>query len=355
MPRNDLEHLRVHRIGTLNKVANEHFREALSHFFRRYAYNEWYPLRRTSYKLTQPTAKSPCAKLGWLKFFKRRESRLSGNALRDVLFDAVETGDKEGFDRTCRGNRLRILSEFKAWLKAQEPDTLRADPKALARYGEGLIAVAEWFARNGAPQLQVAIEGQGRDNPILRWRDRFSEADRLKAQGRFSEAIEILDDLAKDMSKCRGSAVERHLVQIAPTAATSPSAWTGRAAGAANRSWLSGPSPYATRTLSQRLGGAPLVTRLRSTASHGSVMCLTLLLSFGFRKGSAIASGQRSIVPASKAFPGPSGQSTQIKRIPIRLAAVASTSTASESTRPSRLSDGESEWLPIPAWRTRWE
>jgi tetratricopeptide (TPR) repeat protein len=152
--------------------------------------------------------------LGWLKFFKGRESGLRGNALRDVLFDAFETGDKEGFDRTCRENRLRILSEFKAWLKAPAPETLRADPKALARYGEGLITVAEWFALNGAPQLQEAIEGQGRDNPILRWRDRFSEADKLKAQGRFSEAIEILKDLAKDMSKCRGSAVERYLPMV---------------------------------------------------------------------------------------------------------------------------------------------
>jgi hypothetical protein len=149
-----------------------------------------------------------------LNFFKRRESGLSGNVLRDVLFDAAETGDKEGFDRTCRVNRLRILSEFRTWLKAPEPEALRADPNALARYGQGLIVVAEWFARNGAPQLQKALEGQGRDNPILRWQNRFSEADKLKIQGRFTEAIEILKDLAEDMSKRRGSAVERYLPMV---------------------------------------------------------------------------------------------------------------------------------------------
>lgn len=42
--RADLERHKDYRIARLNKVANEHFREALAHFFRRYAYNEWYPL-----------------------------------------------------------------------------------------------------------------------------------------------------------------------------------------------------------------------------------------------------------------------------------------------------------------------
>jgi hypothetical protein len=50
LPRIDLENFRAHRVGTLNKVASEHFREALSHFFRRYAYNEWYPLTKDQFE-----------------------------------------------------------------------------------------------------------------------------------------------------------------------------------------------------------------------------------------------------------------------------------------------------------------
>lgn len=42
--RADLERYKDYRIARLNRVANEHFRETLAHFFRRYAYNEWYPL-----------------------------------------------------------------------------------------------------------------------------------------------------------------------------------------------------------------------------------------------------------------------------------------------------------------------
>lgn len=40
----DLKKLLRFRKGRLNDVADEHFRERLSEFFRRYPYDEWYPL-----------------------------------------------------------------------------------------------------------------------------------------------------------------------------------------------------------------------------------------------------------------------------------------------------------------------
>lgn len=33
----------------LNEVASDHFKEQLAHFFRRYAYNEWYPMDRDEF------------------------------------------------------------------------------------------------------------------------------------------------------------------------------------------------------------------------------------------------------------------------------------------------------------------
>ncbi len=42
--REDLERLKKLRIGRLNEIACQHFRETLSQFFRRYPYDEWYPL-----------------------------------------------------------------------------------------------------------------------------------------------------------------------------------------------------------------------------------------------------------------------------------------------------------------------
>ncbi len=44
VPRQDLEELRYLRRGRLNELAIAHFRERIAEFFRRYAYNEWYPL-----------------------------------------------------------------------------------------------------------------------------------------------------------------------------------------------------------------------------------------------------------------------------------------------------------------------
>lgn len=65
VPRNDLENLRNRRIGTLNKVANEHFREALSHFFRRYAYNEWYPLTKDQFEAYSNHSEEPLEPFPW--------------------------------------------------------------------------------------------------------------------------------------------------------------------------------------------------------------------------------------------------------------------------------------------------
>jgi hypothetical protein len=44
VPRIELEQFRAYRRGRLNPTADEHFRERLSEFFRRYPYDEWYPL-----------------------------------------------------------------------------------------------------------------------------------------------------------------------------------------------------------------------------------------------------------------------------------------------------------------------
>lgn len=44
VPRAQLETFRDLRKGRLNTLAYEHFRERIGEFFRRYAYDEWYPL-----------------------------------------------------------------------------------------------------------------------------------------------------------------------------------------------------------------------------------------------------------------------------------------------------------------------
>jgi hypothetical protein len=50
LPRAELEELRDLRKGRLNALADEHFRERIGEFFRRYAYDEWYPLDQEEMK-----------------------------------------------------------------------------------------------------------------------------------------------------------------------------------------------------------------------------------------------------------------------------------------------------------------
>ncbi len=50
VPREELETLRYLRKGRLNSLADEHFRERISEFFRRYPYDEWYPLNDNEMK-----------------------------------------------------------------------------------------------------------------------------------------------------------------------------------------------------------------------------------------------------------------------------------------------------------------
>lgn len=53
VPRVDLEALRHLRKGRLNEVAVAHFRERIAEFYRRYPYDEWYPLNKEEMKAYQ--------------------------------------------------------------------------------------------------------------------------------------------------------------------------------------------------------------------------------------------------------------------------------------------------------------
>lgn len=60
VPREDLESLRSLRKGRLSSIADEHFRERIAEFFRRYPYDEWYPLdekEMEAYNREYPDAK----------------------------------------------------------------------------------------------------------------------------------------------------------------------------------------------------------------------------------------------------------------------------------------------------------
>ena len=61
---NNLAHL---RLGRLNAVATEHFRERLSEYYRRYPYDEWYPLDKAEFEEYRRTKSEPIDPYPWQK------------------------------------------------------------------------------------------------------------------------------------------------------------------------------------------------------------------------------------------------------------------------------------------------
>lgn len=67
VPRSDLESMRDLRVGRLNDTALGHFRESLANFFRRYAYNEWYPLTKDELVEYSAAIEEPVPPFDWQK------------------------------------------------------------------------------------------------------------------------------------------------------------------------------------------------------------------------------------------------------------------------------------------------
>jgi hypothetical protein len=101
-----LERLLGFRKGRLNEVAKQHFRERLAEFFRRYPYDEWYPLTReelTEYQKNHPNAEPfPWQRKDWISQYGSAESSLDYLAERD---DAI-AGLKDTLSQ--------ILTEYEA-------------------------------------------------------------------------------------------------------------------------------------------------------------------------------------------------------------------------------------------------
>jgi hypothetical protein len=66
MPREYLQgNLAKLRLGRLKPIATEHFRERLAEYFRRYAYNEWYPLDKAEFEAYRGSRPEPIGPYPW--------------------------------------------------------------------------------------------------------------------------------------------------------------------------------------------------------------------------------------------------------------------------------------------------
>ncbi|MBL4702415.1 MAG: hypothetical protein JKX85_14290 [Phycisphaeraceae bacterium] len=65
LKRLEMERLISFRVGRLNNVADEHFRERLSEYFRRYPYDEWYPFDKDELEAYETKRNLKVKKFPW--------------------------------------------------------------------------------------------------------------------------------------------------------------------------------------------------------------------------------------------------------------------------------------------------
>ena len=132
--------------------------------------------------------------------------------LRDALFEAVAEENHPLFVKLCKNNRTLIFDHFQAWQKV--PETVRKSPAQIRWYGQGIRAVANYFAQRGEPGLLQRLTGLTDTNPMNRWRLDLTKAQALLAAQREDEAVRILEKLAQEVEHHQGSAVDEYAPKI---------------------------------------------------------------------------------------------------------------------------------------------
>ena len=129
-------------------------------------------------------------------------------SLRDLVFDAVESGDLAHVETLCREHQDAILDEFPRWQTV--PPEIRGVQKAMQRYANGLITTARMFAeRLGSPVLLAKLQGNPEDNPMVQWETELDRARNEMHGLRYPEATKRLEVLLAQTTSLEGTGPER--------------------------------------------------------------------------------------------------------------------------------------------------
>jgi tetratricopeptide (TPR) repeat protein len=145
--------------------------------------------------------------VGLFNRFKRQA--VSPIGLRERLLQAVQDKDWKTFLILCQQHREDIRHAFPLWQKATDVD--RDDPAAVNRYGEGMVAVAQWFEHVGDPSLLTLLTGNEADNDLFVWQKDLVAAKSLVDSGQLSEAIGLLQSTLGRTKELKGTAVDYYL------------------------------------------------------------------------------------------------------------------------------------------------
>lgn len=88
------------------------------------------------------------------------------------------------------------------------PAALRDDPLAVAEYVQTMAMLAEYFERNGHPELSQLLFNSP-DSPIAKASESFKAASHLAELREYSKSSEILSQILRDLNELRGTGVPR--------------------------------------------------------------------------------------------------------------------------------------------------
>lgn len=133
---------------------------------------------------------------------------LEPDAVRKVLFDAVEAGDTAALAKACTAYENIVLERFSEWKVV--PEAFRT-PDKIQWYGPGIIAVAQHFAtKMGHPELWAALTGSPKENPVTQWEKALEDVGASMAQGQYAKGAEAMRQLLERTSGLRGSGVDAY-------------------------------------------------------------------------------------------------------------------------------------------------
>jgi tetratricopeptide (TPR) repeat protein len=144
-------------------------------------------------------------RVGIIDRFLRRAASSHPDDLLAALIDTVERSEPRQLVRLIDENRERIRAEFQSWVTV--PDEVRADPTALGRYANTLIALATLFEQSGDPSLRRSLERPGGDNDLAKWTHTIERVDRLINEDQAAAAASILRTTLDEMRGVSGTGV----------------------------------------------------------------------------------------------------------------------------------------------------
>ena len=139
-------------------------------------------------------------------------SPLSPDPLLNSLIQAVDHSDQGRFTQLVEENTGQILQSFRDW--ARVPETIRANPSAVQRYGSALMVLAQYFEVRGNAALMEIIAGKTEENPLVRWQNAAVQAEQLHHAGQYAQSNSILLPLLDEMKTATGGFITEYLPRV---------------------------------------------------------------------------------------------------------------------------------------------